>query len=93
MDDLVKELKKLNSKLDNAQPVQSPQGIPMIQRVHTAQQITMHEAVLFLWSLKESFPDSQTISMVDALLNHIVFKTTGIEIPTESGDADIVKED
>ena len=91
-DDLVRALNRLSTNLENIQPQEAPRP-PMIQRVHTSQQITMHEAVLFLWSLKESFPDAQTNALVDELLNHIVFKTTGRDVPTESGEPDIIRGD
>jgi len=55
--------------------------------------ITVEEAILFLKTLKTSFPDETIIKLIDSLVEKIMLKTTGQQIPQETGGVDETKDD
>ena len=51
------------------------------------------EVILFLKKMKTSFPDTYIAKMIDELIQHIILKMTGQQIPKEDGGLDKVQGD
>lgn len=60
--------------------------------VITEHHISVEEAVAFLSRLKISFPEQTLNKMIDSLIEKIMMKTTGQQIPQESGGMDKVQD-